>query len=297
MSALTRQYAKLCDVGDFADPDLLRVAAEILPERDPATHVERKVWEFAMLALFLEELGILHEGTHALAVGAGDERMVFWLANRLGRVVATDIYGRGEFSGKEAQSSMLEDPAAHAPFPYRADRLEVSWMDARELQFEDASFDLVFSLSSIEHFGHPTDVVAAAREIGRVLKPQRHAFIVTECLAKLHPLDRAAASFAVRAGTLGRRRPRARLRWRPDIDAFTAREMDWWIVRPSGLRLMQPLDRGLSDASWENLTRLHPDATLESASSQYYPHVLLTTRRSVFTSVCLPLEKPAVDAH
>jgi len=67
------------------------------------------VWEFAMLALFLEETGRLHEGTSALAVGAGDERMVFWLANRIGRVVATDIYGEGSFAEREATATMLTE--------------------------------------------------------------------------------------------------------------------------------------------------------------------------------------------
>ena len=50
---------------------------------------------------------------------------------------------------------MLTDPASHAPFPYREDRLEVVYADARELPFPDESFDVVFSLSSIEHFGGP----------------------------------------------------------------------------------------------------------------------------------------------
>jgi ubiquinone/menaquinone biosynthesis C-methylase UbiE len=148
--------------------------------------VERKVWEFAMLALFLEGTGLMNEQTEALAVGAGDERIVFWLANRLGRVVATDIYGEGEFAEREARSSMLDDPAAHAPFPYREDRLEVRWMDARKLEFRDESFDVVFSLSSFENFGTPEDITAAARELGRVLRPGGHAFIATECFIRRH---------------------------------------------------------------------------------------------------------------
>lgn len=41
-------------IRDFEDADVLRVLREILPERDPLAHVERKVWELAMLALFLE---------------------------------------------------------------------------------------------------------------------------------------------------------------------------------------------------------------------------------------------------
>jgi hypothetical protein len=58
-----RQLAKLCDVRDWDDAELLRVIGEILPERDPATHVERKAWEFGMLALFLEQAGRMSEQT------------------------------------------------------------------------------------------------------------------------------------------------------------------------------------------------------------------------------------------
>ena len=182
-----RQFAKLCDVRDFEDADVLRMLREILPERDPLAHVERKVWEFAMLALFLEDAGRLHEETSALAVGAGDERMVFWLANRIGRVVATDIYGEGSFAEREATATMLTDPASHAPFPYREDRLEVAVRRRPRAAVPGRSFDVVFSLSSIEHFGGPGDVARAAREMGRVLRPGGHALVATECFVRLRP--------------------------------------------------------------------------------------------------------------
>ena len=285
-----RQFAKLCDVRDFEDPDVLRMLREILPERDPLAHVERKVWEFAMLGLFLEEAGRLHEGTAALAVGAGDERVVFWLANRIGRVVATDIYGEGSFAEREATATMLTDPASHAPFPYREEHLEVLYADARRLPFADASFDVVFSLSSIEHFGGPRDVASAAREMGRVLKPGGHAVVVTECFVRLDPRETALADSVVRALTLNRKRkgatPRRRL-----IEAFTARELRRRIVAPSGLELVQGLDLSLSPESWNNLTVTYADGSLEPATGDFYPHVLLTSGRSVFTSVCLPLRK------
>ena len=293
-AALGRRYAKLCDVRDFEDPELLAVVADILPEREAAAHVERKVWEFAMLALFLEETGRLEEGTEALAIGAGDERIVFWLANRLGRVVATDIYGAGAFAGREAGASMLEDPAAHAPYPYREDRLEVRWMDARSLDFPDESFDVCFSLSSIEHFGSPADIARSAREMARVLRPGGHAFVVTECFVRRHWANAAPVDFLVRAATAGRRRRIATPRRRAVVaEVFTPRELLSRIVRPSGLRLMQPLDLSLSAESWENLTRSMAGGGLEPASGEYYPHVLLQSDRSVFTSVGLPLEKPA----
>jgi SAM-dependent methyltransferase len=286
-----RQFAKLCDVRDWDDPELLRVLREILPERDPAAHVERKVWEFAMLALFLEQTGRMGEQTEALAVGAGDERIVFWLANRLGRVVATDIYGEGDFAEREAGSSMLRDPASHAPFPYREDRLEVRWMDARRLEFPDESFDVVFSLSSFEHFGGPDDVAAASRELGRVLRPGGHAFVVTECFVDRHPLNAAPVDLAVKLATLGTKRRRAGLRRRAVVvEVFTPRELERLIVQPSGLDLMQPLDLELPDASRVNVTRtdddgLHPD------SGDYWPHVILKADRSLFTSVALPMQK------
>lgn len=290
---LRRRYAKLCDIRDFEDERLLAVLRDILPERDPRTHVERKVWEFAMLALFLEEAGRLGEETEALAVGAGDERIVFWLANRLGRVVATDIYGEGGFAGREAHPSMLEDPAAHAPFPYREDRLEVLWADARELPFADASFDVAFSLSSFEHFGAPADIAAAAAELGRVLRPGGHAFVVTECFARRHPLNAAPVDFAVRLATLGRKRQIATLRRRAVVvEVFTPRELERLIVRPSGLELMQPLDLSLSPESWDNLT-LSDERGLHPKSGDYWPHVLLQAGRSVYTSVALPLRRPA----
>lgn len=294
-AALARRYAKLCDVRDFEDPELLAVVGDILPERDPAAHVERKVWEFAMLALFLEETGRLHDGTEALAIGAGDERIVFWLANRLGRVVATDIYGSGAFAEREATASMLDDPAAHAPYPYREDRLEVRWMDARSVDFPDASFDVCFSLSSIEHFGSPGEIARSAREMARVLRPGGHAFVVTECFVRRHWTNSALVDFAVRAASLGRKRRLATPRRRAVVsEVFTPRELVTRIVHPSGLALMQPLDLSLSSESWRNLTRSVPGG-LEPATGEFYPHVLLQSDRSVFTSVCLPLIKPLLD--
>jgi hypothetical protein len=52
------------------------------------------------------------------------------------------------------------------------------------------------------------------------------------------------------------------------------------IVGPSGLRLMQPLDLTLSPESW---------GTVDNTT---YPLILVRISRSVFTSVCLVMEKP-----
>jgi SAM-dependent methyltransferase len=265
----------------------------VVPERDPATHVERKVWEIGMLVLFLREAGLLRDDIEALAVGAGTERVLFWLADHLGRVVATDIYGEGPFSSGEAPASMLENPSGHAHGPYREDRLEVRFMDARRLEFEDESFDLVFSLSSIEHFGSPAEIERAAREIGRVLRRGGHAVIATDCFARRHPLNSAPADFAVRLATLGRRYRVATPRRRAVVsEVFTPRELERRIIEPSGLRLLQPLDPSLSEDTWQTATRIFRDGSREDRPEGLYPFVLLRASRSFFTSVCLVLQKP-----
>jgi SAM-dependent methyltransferase len=240
----------------------------------------------------MSDVGALRDDAQVLAVGAGHEAPLFWLANRVGRVLATDIYGEGEFATGEAEGSMLEDPASFAPYDYRRERLEVRWMDARRLDLPDASFDFVFSLSSIEHFGGPDDIARAAAEIGRVLRPGGHACVVTECFVRAHPLDSPLVQTAIRALTLGRvcaaATPTRRV-----VEVFSPRELDTRIVQPSGLRLMQPLDTELSPESFGNVARLHPDGRLETPTGRRQPHILLRGHGAPWTSACLALEKPS----
>jgi hypothetical protein len=127
-----------------------------------------------------------------------------------------------------------------------------------------------------------------------VLRPGGHAFVVTECLVRLHPLDRAWVDFGIRVASLGRKNRHATPRRRQRLDeTFTPRELERRIVVPSGLRLMQPLDTTVSPGSWDNLAR-YPRGSeqVETQSGSFYPHILVQTSRSVFTSACLPLQKP-----
>jgi hypothetical protein len=57
-ATLTRQYAKLCDLADFADDELAAAISDIKPTAS-ATRPHRKPWEFAMGALFLRDAGRL----------------------------------------------------------------------------------------------------------------------------------------------------------------------------------------------------------------------------------------------
>ncbi len=292
-TALSRQYVKLCDLPDFDDPALRsQLRQMVAPGQDPQTELHRKFWEYAMLGLYLEEVGALTEDAEALAVGAGHEEPLFWMANRVGRMVATDIYGEGGFAAREADASMLSDPRAFAPYAYREDHLEVRSMNALALDFPDASFDIVFSLSSIEHFGGPDEIKLAAREMSRVLRPGGHLVIVTECLIANHPMDWPSLQFAIRLGTFGRRcstcTPRKRL-----LDAFRPRELERYIVRPTGLELVQPLDTHISPESFENLIHWEDGGELRPATGKPLPHLLLKAHGAPWTSAFLAMRKPA----
>jgi SAM-dependent methyltransferase len=285
---LTRAYAKVCDLRDFADPDLAAVMRDVVPEAVPGRE-HRKWWEFAMGAAFLRDVGRLDGTAEILDVAAGQDHIAFWLTRRARRVVAIDIYGEGDFGEREAVATMLTDPASLAPYPYEQDRLEVRSMDARALEFGDASFDAVISFSSIEHFGSPADIERAAREIGRVLRPGGHAFIVTEVYLDRHLTETAPVQAAARILTGGRRAPRATLRRRTG-EVFTRRELLQRVVRPSGLELMQELDFTISPESLANPIEIVDGES--RAPGGEFPHVVLRVNRSHFTSVALPLVKP-----
>jgi SAM-dependent methyltransferase len=175
-------------------------------------------------------------------------------------------------------------------------------MDARELEFEDESFDVVFSLSSIEHFGSPRDIARASSEVGRVLKPGGYAFIVTECFTGRHPLNSKLVQTAIRIATLGRHCEKA-TPWRRSIDVFTPKELLSRIVRPSGLRLVQPMELTLSAPTHDNVVRCLGGRF--EFPNEPFPHIVveaqgsalgLRGRTASFTSIALAMQKPLVAA-
>lgn len=282
LPALNRQYVKLCDFRDFDDPAFQERIDDIVPGLEPFQRVQRKTWEFALLALFLEDVGQLREETRILSVGAGNETVLFWLANRVAKVVATDLYGEGIFSETEADRRMLADPASFSPYPYRESHLEVRSMDAKELAFEDGSFDAVFSLSSIEHFGSWADIRRSAEEIGRVLRPGGVAFVVTELFLGRSVLSpRAVQDLAGKVG------------W--PLRVFTPPLLGSEIVEPSGLDLVQPLDAGPPDTGG-NVIEVYHRGGITSTTGADYPHIAVRARKfglhtQSWTSVALAMSK------
>jgi SAM-dependent methyltransferase len=269
---LQRQYVKLCDVRDFDDPIVRTRIDDIVPGLEPAARRHRKNWEYAMATLFFEDWGLLCDDAEILSVGAGHETVLFWLANRVGKVVATDIYGEGAFGEREADRTMLTDPASFARYPYREQHLEVLHMDATELEFPDGSFDAVFSLSSIEHFGSWADIRRSAREIGRVLRPKGAAFIATECFLGRSVVTRLVQEAGSRA-TGGRVFGSERV--------FTPKTLLTKIVEPSGLKLVQPLDKTLSPETGENVIELVSGGRITSTTGSEHPHVVVRAKRNL----------------
>src|ERR1700759_2216575 len=98
-------------------------------------------------------------------------------------------------------------------------------MNALDLEYPDESFDIVFTLSSIEHFGGPEEVKQASREMSRGLRPGGHLVVVTECFVANNPLDWPLLQFGIRLASFGRRCPTAKPRTRI-IDTFTASEIE-----------------------------------------------------------------------
>ena len=158
--------------------------SDILGELNCGRYIHRKDWEYGLCIEGLEKLGVVHPEARALAVGAGYERPLFYYANHIERMVATDLYDNPDHEGKPM---MLTEPWHFAPMEYRRDHLEVLRMPGNQLDFPDDSFDFLFCLSSIEHFGSRETIRQALNEMKRVLKPGGVACVITELILQGPP--------------------------------------------------------------------------------------------------------------
>jgi glycosyltransferase involved in cell wall biosynthesis/SAM-dependent methyltransferase len=164
---------------DFCDWEPGNRQTDLLREIGQPICIHRKAWEYGLAMMGLEQLGVVTESAHALAIGAGSEPPIYHYANKIARMVATALYDNPDHEGSPA---ILENPAAFAPFPYREDHLEVLSMPGDALDFENESFDFAFCLSSIEHFGSRETQRRSLAETARVLKPGGIYCCITELI-------------------------------------------------------------------------------------------------------------------
>lgn len=172
---------RLPDLSDWKSGTPL---TNILFELRTPVMIHRKSWEYALCIEGLIKLGVVKPESKAIAVGAGYETPLFYFANRIAKMVATDLYDNPEHEGRP---DMLTAPEKYAPFEYHRDRLEVLRMSGADLKFQDQTFDFAFCLSSIEHFGNREIQRKALSEIKRVLKPAGIACIITEVIVEGAP--------------------------------------------------------------------------------------------------------------
>ena len=149
--------------------------------------IYRKGWEWTNCAYGLSHLGAIKKEARALGVGAGREPIIFWLAENIKEVIATDLYGNDTWTmndGAEAPGDIIQDADKYCPRPFQKDRVRFEVADGTQLPYENLSFDFCWSLSSIEHFGGAEAAAEAIREMGRVTK---HGGII--CVASEYRID------------------------------------------------------------------------------------------------------------
>ena len=174
--------SKLCDIADWNCPEFNSLACDIFDlGQSKSAMLHRKLWEFTACVKALKNEGMLTEESVGLSVAAGHERVLYYLARKVGRIVATDIYGQSSFSNLEACTDAIACPEKFAPYEYPKDRLKVLFMDAFALQFPSSLFDFCICLSSIEHFGGFDKACTSIREMGRVVRRGGLVIISTEC--------------------------------------------------------------------------------------------------------------------
>jgi ubiquinone/menaquinone biosynthesis C-methylase UbiE len=102
-----------------------------------------------------------------LDIGCGNGFLLVEIAKHLttGRATGVDLW-KAEAG---AQSSEIAWRNAHIEGVH--DRIEIQNLDARELPFEDQSFDVIVSSLMLHHAGGSTDRDQVVREMLRVLKP------------------------------------------------------------------------------------------------------------------------------
>lgn len=252
------QLCELANPAKWDNPEWMSLLRDlnVVPVEKESMH--RKGYEFTQLLYGLSRLGRLHDGTRVLSVGAGHEAILYWLANHVGSVVATDVYEEGVWKscgGREGDERVLKRPQDYAPFSYRQDRLVFLKMDGRHLAFPAGAFDVAYSLSSIEHFGGLTGAQSAVDEMARVLKPGGLLVLATEYMLSGAPHEEVFQPADVHA-----------------------------LVRRPGLRLVQPIDEGVY--------RRYEYVAVDLYKNRFQtPHMVVQMGETVFTSVMVFLEK------
>lgn len=252
------QLCELANPAKWDNPEWVEILTGLGLATDKLS-MHRKPYEFAQLIYGCRRLGALRPDSSIVSIGAGHELVLYWLANYAAEVVATDMYEGvwQDIQGREGDPDVLANPDDYAPFAYRKDHLRFMKMDGRHLTFPDSSFDIAYSLSSIEHFGGMEGAAATIREMGRVLKPGGILALATEYV----------------------------LHGPPHAETFQPAEFTRLIDQPR-LELVSPIDTRVYDR--------YSFTPIDLYTNPYQsPHMVVRFNDTVFTTVFVFLRKQA----
>jgi SAM-dependent methyltransferase len=258
-SGVLLRDTQLCELANPAkwDNDDWLAILRSLGLSDDKLSMHRKPYEFTQLLFGCQRLGALREDSRVISIGAGHELVLYWLANHVRQMIATDMYEGvwQDVQGREGDPDVINRPDDYAPFPYRRDRLTFMKMDGRQLAFQDSTFDIAYSLSSIEHFGGMAGAAATIREMGRIVKPGGILALATEYVI---------------AGP-------------PHEETFLPAEIARLVDQP-GFALVEPID--------ENVYKRYEYAAIDLYRNPYQtPHMVVRFNDTVFTTVMVFLRK------
>ena len=240
---------RLCFVEDLENSEVREILSSL------QQNFTRRSWEWALAVVAMRRFGKLNNNSKAIGIASSKEPLLFYLANHVNHVYATDLYDSAV--DRDAPLDFPENPKKYASFPYKQDALTALRMDATNLEFPSESFDIAFSLSSIEHFGGENHLGAlrCLKEVERVLKTGGIATISTEYILndKEHP------------------------------EFFNRRTIyDDLINKLEKLQLVEPLDLRITTRTLDTATGVYDNT---------YPHILLRYGDTLFTSVMLVFQK------
>ncbi|WP_165982400.1 class I SAM-dependent methyltransferase [Dankookia rubra] len=169
---------KLCDAYDWADPhidEILRRYLRITPS------FQRKQWEFAMIYRALDSSGLLNPDARGIAFGAGRERLLYALSNRVRHVLATDLYGQHSAWVGARTAAPKQFLLEAAPFEVDPARLDAAYMDMRHVEHGGEPVDFCYSSCAFEHIGtEDAHFLEHLRGVSRILRPGGVYALTTE---------------------------------------------------------------------------------------------------------------------
>ena len=243
------QLCELANPAKWDNPEWVQLLESIGLHGDKQS-MHRKAYEFAQLAYGLRKLGFLNDATRVVSVGAGHEAILYWLANHVRQVVATDMYEGvwQSVQSREGDAGVIRAPKDYAPFPYREDRLMFLQMNALALGLRTDVMDVAYSLSSIEHFGGVDGAARAIDEMARVVRPGGIVVFATEYVIDGPPHD----------------------------ETFMPAQFDILLNRP-GLKLVAPFDRSV-------YSRYEYSAVDLYGNPHQTPHMVVRFNDTAFTT-------------